>query len=119
MPTAAAERAAKAEKERLRANDTTVTKKPPEAQKTAQNPVTDYGEPFPADSIFAAAVNQKEGFSVVEAEGRTRNKTVIVEHVTVDGIPIHRLKLTTYSFFRSRDAAIEAAHKQNIKLLLF
>ena len=88
--------------------------------KTAAESAEDITEPYPDSAIIAAALNQRHGFSVIVGEGRGKGgKTVIVEHISVDGIPVYRVKRTTYSFHRSRDAALEAAKKHGVKIQVF
>lgn len=76
-------------------------------------------EPFPADTVIAAAVNQVHHYSVVEAEGHSGNAHVFIENVCLDGIPCHRVKTVRYSYHRSFDAALIAAKSSKIKFQLF
>ena len=76
-------------------------------------------EPFPTDTVIAAAVNQVHHYSVVEAEGHSGNKHVIIENISLDGIPCHRVKQVTYSYHKSFDAAMIAAKSSKIKLQFF
>lgn len=116
MPTAAARRAAEADRVRQE-NDSTAeknaVKRTTEAKK--EEPITIDG-PFPYDSIIAAAINQEHKFSTVEAEGHSRVKSVIVEKIYHRGIWYHRVKTTGYVFFQSRNAAIENAKKRGIEI---
>lgn len=76
-------------------------------------------EPFPADTVIAAAVNQAHGFTIVEAEGHSGNRHVLVENISLDGVPVHRVKTVQYSYHRSFDAALIAAKSSKIKFQLF
>lgn len=134
--SAAARRAIAAEERRLETMATTAKEKSKEGsakphktsdvhrkQKMKQAPVTEDPSPVPDgflhDAIIAAAVAQKHNLSVVEAEGHTKNMVVLVEHVSVDGVPYHRVKTTSYTYHRSRNAAIATARKQHIRLTIY
>lgn len=145
MPTAAAKRAEEAEKQRLQkdaveaekaarreymrkyrqehAEELNAKRRQKYAESLAAEEDTVFLDtsPFPCDSVIAAAVAQKNNLSVIEAEGRTLNgnRIVLVEHVYVDGVRYHRVKRTEYSYHRSRKAAIAAAQKENVKLILY
>ena len=145
MPTAAAKRAEEADKQRMQNNTTEAEKaarreymrkyRQEHAEELNEKRRKKYAEsiaaeedtvsldtsPFPCDSIIAAAVGQKHNLSVIEAEGRTinGNRVVLVEHVYVDGVRYHRVKRTEYSYHRSRKAAIAAAQKENLKLIIY
>ena len=143
MPTAAAKRAEEAEKQRLQNNAAEADKaakreymrkyRQEHAEELKAKRRVKYAEskaaeedsisldPFPADSLIAAAVGQKHHLTVVEAEGRTQNgdRIVIVENLYIDGVRYHRVKRTQYTYHRSRKAAIAAAQKENVKLILY
>lgn len=129
MPTAAAERAAEAEKERLqreknaerqrRYRETHAEELRQKRKKTATLEELSVSEPFPADTVIAAAVNQANGFTVVEAEGHHANKHVIIENVSLDGVPVHRVKTVQYSYHKSFAAALTAAKSNKLKLQFF
>ena len=76
-------------------------------------------EPYPTDAVIAAAVNQVHHYSVVEAEGHSGNTHVFIENVCLDGIPCHRVKTVRYSYHKSFDAALIAAKSSKIKFQLF
>lgn len=145
MPTAAAKRAEEAEKQRLQKDAVEAEKaakreymrkyRQEHAEELKEKRRKKYAEslaaeddsvsldtsPFPCDSIIAAAVGQKHHLTTVEAEGRTQNgnRIVLVENLYIDGIKYHRVKRTEYTYHRSRKAAIAAAQKENVKLILY
>ena len=114
--TAAAQKAAEAEANRM--------KKPPREKKDPA-PIEDgeiaFSEPFPAADVVAAAVNASHGFSVVEASGmsRDRRRSIIVERITHHGEYFHRIKVTYFTYYKTKNQAIEAAQKHKLKLTVF
>lgn len=129
--TSRTKRLAEADAQRKLANDTTTTEAPPESpekpQKRKSKKVPEAEEeaeeiPVPGefvpDAIIAAAVAQKHGLSVVEAEGRNKHgsKVVLIENVSVDGIGYHRVKVVEYQYFRSFNSALATAKKQRVKI---
>ena len=99
--------------------------KPKKQEKTLQ-PVSASVDPtsthFPADSIIAAAVNQKHGISTVLAVGKADDsrETVIVERTqTEKGFYLFRVKITSYSYYRTKAAALSAAKATGTKLALY
>jgi len=135
MPTAAAQRAAEAERERQKREAKAAWQRKYRAEhaeelrqkrreasqrkKAATLEELSTAEPFPADTVIAAAVNQKHGHTIVEAEGHHANKYVIIENISLDGVPVHRVKTVQYSYHRSFDAALIAAKSSKIKFQLF
>ena len=135
MPTAAAQRAAEAERERQKREAKAAWQRKYRAEhaeelrqkrreanqrkKAATLEELSSAEPFPADTVIAAAVNQKHGHTIVEAEGHSGNKHVIIENISLDGEPVHRVKTVQYSYHRSFDAALIAAKSSKIKFQLF
>ena len=111
MPTAAAKRAAEADKEREKRNEyqrryrerhaTELREKHKEKarrKKAAEVEELAVATPYPADATIAAALNQAHEIAVIEAEAHHRNKHVIVENISIDGMPCHRVKTTVYSY---------------------
>lgn len=135
MPTAAAQRAAEAERERQKREAKAAWQRKYRAEhaeelrqkrreanqrkKAATLEELSSAEPFPADTVIAAAVNQKHGHTIVEAEGHSGNKHVIIENVHLDSEPVHRLKVVEYRYFKSFDSALIAAKSSQLKLQLF
>ncbi len=74
---------------------------------------------FPADSVIAAAINQKHGLTTVEAVGQTRRQTIIVEEIRIGGVVYHRLKKTQFFYFRNKNDALIAAKTGRIKLDIY
>lgn len=114
--TAAAQKAAAAEESRKR--------KPPRLKKDtvpAETEELKISEPFPAESIVSAAINAEHSLSIVEAEAHSRDRArfLCVERVNRCGMPCHRLKLTTYHYFRSREEALQAARQHRMKLTVY
>ena len=98
----------------------------PKKQKKPTQPVSDPVVPaptyFPADSIIAAAVNQRHGFSTVLAVGQAEDsrQTVIIErHKTDKGFYLFRVKTTTYSYHKTKANALKAAKAAGLKLTLY
>ena len=135
MPTAAAQRAADAERERLQRekkaewqrkyraehSEELNRKRREKKQREKAEALEELSiaEPYPTDVVIAAAVNQAHGFTIVEAEGHHANKYVIIENISLDGEPVHRVKTVQYSYHRSFDAALIAAKSSKIKFQLF
>lgn len=114
--TAAARKAAAAEESRKR--------KPPRLKKDtvpAETEELKISEPFPAESIVSAAINAEHSLSIVEAEAHSRDRArfLCVERVNRFGMPCHRLKLTTYHYFKSREEALQAARQHRMKLTIY
>lgn len=104
------------------------TKLAPRSKKQKKNlqPVSGSVDPvsshFPADSIIAAAVNHKHGFSTVLAVGEADDsrETVIVERTqTEKGFYLFRVKITRYSYYKTKAAAWKAAKATGTKLALY
>ena len=112
--TAAAQKAAEAEANRKKPRK---EKAPP----VETEEITEVSEPFPATDIVAAAVNASHGFSVVEASGmsRDRRRSIIVERITHHGEYFHRIKVTYFTYYKTKNQAIEAAQKHKLKLTVF
>ena len=112
--TAKARRAAEAEANRKKPRK---EKAPP----VEIEEITEVSEPFPATDIVAAAVNSAHGYSIIEASGMAfgRRKSVIVEKIGHRGQFFHRLKVTTYNYYETKEQAIAAAKQHKIKLTLF
>lgn len=113
--TAAARKAEAAEEAR---------KQKPPKEKKAPVPVAEeveISEPFPATDIVAAATNSAHGFSVVEASGmsRDRKRSVIVERVSYHGEYLHRVKVTNYAHYKSKEQAIQAAKTHRLNLTVY
>ena len=135
MPTAAAQRAAEAERERQKREAKAAWQRKYRAEhseelnrkrrekmqreKAEALEELSIAEPYPTDAVIAAAVNQAHGFTIVEAEGHHANKYVIIENISLDGEPVHRVKTVQYSYHRSFDAALIAAKSSKIKFQLF
>ena len=115
--SAAARRAAEEEENRAKAKKTSAAKKKPPAKKADHTPVS--VSDFPLDSIVAAAVNAKHGLTIVEAEGHGTSRSVIVERVFVSGQRYHRVKVTRYLYYATRDEAIQAANGHGVKIKVF
>ena len=115
--TAASRRAAEAEEARKQ--------KPPRKKKdpvtVEDGEITEVSEPFPTTDIVAAAVNSAHGYSIIEASGMAfgRRKSVIVEKIGHRGQFFHRLKVTTYNYYETKEQAIAAAKQHRLKLTLF
>ena len=115
--TAAAQKAAAAEEARKQ--------KPPRKKKAPaqaeDEEVVEIEEAFPSDALIAAAVNAGHKLSIVEASGMAfgRRKSVIIEKIGHRGEFYHRLKVTTYAFYKTKDEAVAAARKHKLKLTLF
>lgn len=117
--TAAARKASEAEeKRRKRKKKEAVLKPDPDDE---LDPEIFIDDAFPCDSIIAAAINSEHSLSVVEAEAHSRDRTRVlcVEKVNRCGVPCHRVKMTTYRFFKSRDAALTAARQHRMKLTVY
>lgn len=114
--TAAARKAAAAEEAR---------KKPPQKKKdpapAEDGEVAEIGEPFPAADVIAAATNSVHKFSIVEASAfsRDRRRALIIEEINHHGERYHRIKTTSYAYFRTKEQAISAAKAHRMKLTIY
>lgn len=83
--------------------------------------VVEIEEVFPSTDLIAAAVNAGHKLTVVEASGMAfgRRKSVIVERISYHGEYYHRVKYTQFSYYETKDEAIEAARKHKLKLTLY
>ncbi len=91
--------------------------KVPKLQSYSKRQTLKVETPFPADSIIAAAVNQKYKYSVVVADGFSENRTVVVEKIRNEyGHVIHRVKVTELKYFQNRDDAMDYARTRKIKI---
>ena len=108
MPTAAARRAAEADKARQKAK--TVTKKKPSAAtkkpKSSIRVKAKTDEKIGLDELIASRLNEREKFSVVIGEYRHGNTVSIAEKMRFYEVETgkYRLKLVQYHFFPTRDA---------------
>lgn len=113
----AAQRAAVADKERLRARDSPESIDSESATEDADvvDDMTVPADTFPQDALIAAVLNQMHGFTEeIIVEGRKFNgrQCVVVEKThDENGRTCFRTKHVVYSFHRSRSAALAAAQK--------
>lgn len=127
--SAAAQRAAVADKERLRAKDSpeSIDSESDTEDADVVDDMTVPADTFPQDALTAALLNLEHGYSMeICAEGHSisKRKTVLVEKThDENGRNCYRVKHVAYSFHRSRSAALAAAQKHaragKINLLVF
>ena len=125
MPTSAALRAAKADEERLAAQDATSKRKRGRPKKEVPDTAELDTETFPCDAIIAAAINQEHRFSRVLAVGMRDRKVVILEHMKTDynqcdmedtQLPKYRAKVVVYTYYRTRAEAMKFCQKQGVSI---
>ena len=108
MLTAAAKRAAIADRGRKAADNTKPRKRKPELDDTAS-------DDLPPSDLLASLVNHVHGYSEIKASGRSKFKSVIVEQFG----DVYRVKKTTYTYRYSLNDALELAQKENLRLQFF
>ena len=115
MATAAAKRAAEADRARRSVNNSTTEDTGRKSVPQKADPVKI--ETYPIDSLIAAAVNQKHHLTTIEAAGHSRTRSVIVERVNINGEWYHRTKTTSYLYFHTRRDAVQNARTRGIRIV--
>lgn len=112
MLTAAAKRAAIADRGRKAADNTKPRKRRQQLKPELDDTASD---DLPPSDLLASLVNHVHGYSEIKASGRSKFKSVIVEQFG----DVYRVKKTTYTYRYSLNDALELAQKENLRLQFF